>query len=37
MWLPKPSYFSLANAARPAANLLMIVPIGTPRAVAASA
>ena len=37
MWLPKPSYFNLANAARPAANLLMMVPIGTPKALAASA
>ena len=31
------SYFSLASAARPAASLLMIVPIGTPSATAASA
>jgi hypothetical protein len=31
MWSPKPSYFSFANAARPAASLLMIVPIGTPK------
>ena len=31
------SYFSLASAARPAASLLMIVPIGTPSAPAASA
>ena len=30
-------YFSFASAARPAANLLMIVPIGTPSAAAASA
>jgi hypothetical protein len=36
-WLPKLTYFSLANAARPAASLLMIVPIGTPSAPAASA
>ena len=32
-----PSYFSFASAPRPAASLLMIVPIGTPSAAAASA
>ncbi len=35
--LAKPSYFSFASAARPAANLLIIVPIGTPSPAAASA
>ena len=35
--LAQPSYFSFASAARPAASLLMIVPIGTPSAAAASA
>jgi hypothetical protein len=37
MWLPKPSYFSFARAARPAASLLITVPIGMPSAAAASA
>ena len=35
--LVQPSYFSFASAARPEASLLMIVPIGTPSAAAASA
>ena len=33
--LAPPSYLSFASAPRPAANLLMIVPIGTPSAAAA--